>query len=302
MKKIPAHQWTNENGEVLILRFSDKNGKSYNGFQHPMTVGESVVEPKWNEAAVCGGGIHGWPWGIGLGEGKECEWESLWQVYGAKPEEVVGEIEGGQKCKFKTGTLRFLGKWDEAMKFILSGQIKWVEQWAGEKHATGDRSASSATGYRSASSATGYRSASSATGNSSASSATGDSSASSATGDSSASSATGYSSASSATGDRSASSATGYRSASSATGDRSASSATGYSSASSATGKASAAIVTGDNGRAKAGEYGCVALAWWNAKYQRYEMRCALTGAGPDSLKADVWYRLNAKGEFIEAE
>jgi len=248
MKKIPAHQWTNENGEVLILRFSDKNGKSYNGFQHPMTVGESVVEPKWNEAAVCGGGIHGWPWGIGLGEGKECEWESLWQVYGAKPEEVVGEIEGGQKCKFKTGTLRFLGKWDEAMKFILSGQIKWVEQWAGEKHATGDRSASSATGYRSASSATGYRSASSATGNSSASS------------------------------------------------------ATGYSSASSATGKASAAIVTGDNGRAKAGEYGCVALAWWNAKYQRYEMRCALTGAGPDSLKADVWYRLNAKGEFIEAE
>ena len=50
MKKIPAHQWTNENGEVLILRFSDKNGKSYNGFQHPMTVGESVVEPKWNEA------------------------------------------------------------------------------------------------------------------------------------------------------------------------------------------------------------------------------------------------------------
>jgi len=139
MKKIPAHQWTNENGEVLILRFSDKNGKSYNGFQHPMTVGESVVEPKWNEAAVCGGGIHGWPWGIGLGEGKECEWESLWQVYGAKPEEVVGEIEGGQKCKFKTGTLRFLGKWDEAMKFILSGQIKWVEQWAGEKHATGDR-------------------------------------------------------------------------------------------------------------------------------------------------------------------
>jgi len=275
MKKIPAHQWTNENGEVLILRFSDKNGKSYNGFQHPMTVGESVVEPKWNEAAVCGGGIHGWPWGIGLGEGKECEWESLWQVYGAKPEEVVGEIEGGQKCKFKTGTLRFLGKWDEAMKFILSGQIKWVEQWAGEKHATGDRSASSATGDRSASSATGYRSASSATG------------------DRSASSATGYRSASSATGDRSASSATGYSSASSATG---------YSSASSATGKASAAIVTGDNGRAKAGEYGCVALAWWNAKYQRYEMRCALTGAGPDSLKADVWYRLNAKGEFIEAE
>jgi hypothetical protein len=179
--------------------------------------------------------------------------------------------------------------------------------------ATGDRSASSATGDRSASSATGYSSASSATGDSSASSATGDRSASSATGDRSASSATGDSSASSATGDRSASSATGYSSASSATGDssassatgdRSASSATGDSSASSATGKASVAVSTGCYGKAMAGEYGCIALALWNADVKRYEMRCAETGCGDGSdgkLKAEVWYTLDEAGQFVEA-
>ena len=142
------------------------------------------------------------------------------------------------------------------------------------------------------------------TGYSSASSATGDSSASSATGDRSASSATGDRSASSATGDSSASSATGDSSASSATGDRSASSATGYSSASSATGYSSAAVVTGLYGKAMAGKYGCIALAWWNEKEERGEMRCAETGCGDGSdgkLKSEVWYTLDDDGEFVEA-
>lgn len=95
-----------------------------------------------------------------------------------------------------------------------------------------------------------------------------------------------------ATGYSSASSATGYRSASSATGDRSASSATGYS---------SSAVCTGLAGKAMAGKYGCIALAWWNQKEKRREMRCAETGCGDGSdgkLKAEVWYSLNELGEF----
>ena len=169
--------------------------------------------------------------------------------------------------------------------------------------ATGDRSASSATGGRSASSATGDRSASSATGYSSASSATGGSSASSATGYRSASSATGYRSASSATGDRSASSATGYSSTSSATGYSSTSSATGDSSASSATGYSSTSVCTGLYSKAMAGKYGCIALAWYNEKEDRSEMKCAETGCGDGSdgkLKADVWYSISDDGQFVE--
>jgi hypothetical protein len=103
--------------------------------------------------------------------------------------------------------------------------------------------------------------------------------------------------------DSSASSATGDSSASSATGYRSASSATGYSSASSATGYSSASVSTGLDSKAMAGEYGCIALAWWNEKEDRAEMRCAETGCGDGSdgkLKSEVWYQLDEKGAFVE--
>jgi hypothetical protein len=122
--------------------------------------------------------------------------------------------------------------------------------------------------------------------------------------DSSASSATGDRSASSATGDSSASSATGDSSASSATGYSSASSATGYRSASSATGDSSASICTGTDSKAMAGKFGCIALAWWNEDEERGEMRCAETGCGDGSdgkLKAEVWYKLDDAGMFMEA-
>lgn len=37
---IPIHEWTNGGDEVLVLRFSDKNGQSYGGFQHPLEIGK----------------------------------------------------------------------------------------------------------------------------------------------------------------------------------------------------------------------------------------------------------------------
>jgi hypothetical protein len=52
-----------------------------------------------------------------------------------------------------------------------------------------------------------------------------------------------------------------------------------------------------------AGKYGCIALAWWNNSDDRGEMRCTETGCGDGSdgkLKAEVWYRLNDTGEFVE--
>lgn len=76
--------------------------------------------------------------------------------------------------------------------------------------------------------------------------------------------------------------------------DRSASSATGYSSAS---------VCTGLDSNGMVGKYGCIVLAWWNETEQRGEMRCAETGCGDGSdgkLKADVWYRLDGIGQFVE--
>ena len=171
-----AHQWTHTGDEVLILRCINKDGTSYNGFVNPMKVGESIKPDTWDPDPVCGDGIHGWAWGLGLGDGKDPQWDGIWQVAGCLPKDVVGNIEGDRKCKFSKGILRFVGGWDEAMRFILPGQMELVSHIASQSnkaHATGDRSASSATGNRSASSATGYRSASSATGESSASVVTG---------------------------------------------------------------------------------------------------------------------------------
>jgi hypothetical protein len=76
------------------------------------------------------------------------------------------------------------------------------------------------------------------------------------------------------------------------------------SSASSATGDSSASVCTGGGSKAMAGKFGCIALAWWNDTDDRWEMRCAETGVGDGSdgkLKAEVWYRIDDKGNFIEA-
>jgi hypothetical protein len=50
------------------------------------------------------------------------------------------------------------------------------------------------------------------------------------------------------------------------------------------------------------GDFGCIALAWKNKKEKRMEMRCALTGSGNGSLKANVWYKLDEEGKFVEVQ
>jgi hypothetical protein len=220
-EKPAIHEWTNGGDEVLVLRFSDKDGKAYGGFQHPLTIGETVEAPDWNAQPVCGGGIHGWAWGIGLGEGKEPQWNgAMWQVYAVKAADLVGLIDGGCKCKFKTGRLAFVGDWHGAMQFILPGQMNWAYQVSGG--------------------------------------------------------------------------------AASNSGDYGAASNSGSRGAASTTSPGTAAISTGLNSKAKAAEFGCIALAWWNAAEQRVEMRCSEVGKGRGRLKPDVYYRLDDAGKFVE--
>jgi hypothetical protein len=238
-EKPAIHEWTNGGDEVLVLRFSDKDGKAYGGFQHPLTIGETVEAPDWNAQPVCGGGIHGWAWGIGLGEGKEPQWNgAMWQVYAVKAADLVGLIDGGCKCKFKTGRLAFVGDWHGAMQFILPGQMNWAYQVSGG--------------------------------------------------------------AASNSGDYGAASNSGSRGAASNSGDYGAASNSGSRGAASTTSPGTAAISTGLNSKAKAAEFGCIALAWWNAAEQRVEMRCSEVGKGRGRLKPDVYYRLDDAGKFVE--
>ena len=163
---IPVHRWTNGGNEVLVVRFVSQDGKSYGGFQHPMIVGETVTAPDWKANCNCGGGIHAWPWALGLGEGKDCDWTALWQVYGVKPEDIMqGEPELIGKVKFRAGVLRFVGKWWEATNYVLSGQMAWVHHSAwGSASSTGESGSASSTGWRGSASSTGAMGSASSTG------------------------------------------------------------------------------------------------------------------------------------------
>ena len=94
------HAHTNDEGEVLILKRIPQSRETYGGFTWPIGVGSVVECPDWNADPVCGGGLHGWPWGWGLGEGSDYDIiGDVWLVLGAKPEDVVGELEGGASVR-----------------------------------------------------------------------------------------------------------------------------------------------------------------------------------------------------------
>ena len=141
---IPRHQWTNGGTEVLIVKLVGQDGKTYNGFEWPLTVGATVEAPDWNTTPKCGGGLHGWPWGFSIGDGVEPNWSATWLVFGALPTDV---IDLGGKVKAKCGTVRFVGSWNKATEFVLSGQMAWVAHASsGAASATGESGAASATG------------------------------------------------------------------------------------------------------------------------------------------------------------
>ncbi len=154
MEITPAHKWTNKGSEVLILRCCDKDGRSYNGFQWPLEVGKPVAAPDANDKPERGGGLHGWPWGIAIGDGKDPDWvDGIWIVFGADPKKT---IDLGGKCKVPHAIVRFVGTWDKALEFILPGQMSWGRQASeGASCATGDNSASCAVGNSSCAIATG---------------------------------------------------------------------------------------------------------------------------------------------------
>jgi hypothetical protein len=113
-----------------------------------------------------------------------------------------------------------------------------------------------------------------------------------ASGDNGAATASGLRGAATASGDSGAATASGSRGAATASGDRGAATASG---------KALSAVVTGVSGKARAPEFGCIALAWWNTAKERHEMRCAMIGKREGQLKPDTWYRLDDDGKFVEA-
>jgi hypothetical protein len=294
---LDFHKHANDAGEVLILRRIPQNRITHSGFVWPSGVGSFVECSDWEPTQKCGNGLHGWPWGFGLGDG--CDYDiigDIWLVVGCKPEDVIGELEGGAKCKFRCGVIRLEGTFGDAMNAVSEGFGEYMES-INEDH-TSDLSTSAANGYGSKSAANGYGSKSAANGDGSKSAANGYGSTSAANGYGSTSAANGYGSKSAANGDGSTSAANGDGSTSAANGDGSKSAANGYGSIAEAKGQNTLAAVLGHDGKVRVGERGAFALAYY-AEENGWRFLCGKVGEG--GIKADTWYQI-VDGKLCECE
>ena len=255
-----AHKWTNKDGDVLILRGVGEDRTSHNGFQWP-AVGETVTAEDWNDKPGCGGGLHGWPWSFGVGEGRDIFGIAHWQVCAAKPEDVVGNLEKGCKCKFRTGTLVYEGDMAGAFALVRAGLEDFVRECAkNEEHGDYSQSAQS--------------------------------------GDSSKSAQSGYSSQSAQSGDYSQSAQSGDSSQSAQSGNSSQSAQSGHFSKSESIGANSVIVAAGTSCTAKVGEFGVFALRWTDSEDHP---RIAVGRVGVNGIKANVAYTVNSKGRIVKA-
>ena len=170
----PVYQWTNGGDKVLIVKCLGPGGKVFGGFPWPRSghvETPAAHDPAWGEKPSkwrdgwhpdkkCGGGLHGWPWGIGLGSGKEPDYAQDWVVFASAPSDVVAieesESKSELKVKARCGEVVYCGNWWGALDLIGPGRTNWIQHAA--------RGAASATGWRGAASATGWSGAASATG------------------------------------------------------------------------------------------------------------------------------------------
>ena len=112
--------------------------------------------------------------------------------------------------------------------------------------------------------------------------------------------ASGYSGAATASGDSGAATASGDSGAATASGNYGAATASGDSGAATASGDYGAAMSSGRNGKAQ-GKEGCALfLTYRDANWKIVHAKAAIVGQ--NGIKADTFYKLNADGEFVEAD
>ena len=169
---------------------------------------------------------------------------------------------------------------------LISEAVEWINSRVDLENKkisnTGDESVASNTGYKSVAGNTGHRSVASNTG------------------DQSVASNTGYRSVAGNTGYKSVASNVGNWSVASNTGDGSVASNVGYKSAAEVSGLQSVACALGAESKAKAAAGGAIVCVYRNDDDDLIHIRAAKVG--DDGIKADTWYTLDDKGEFVECE
>jgi len=107
----------------LIVRcFKDKTLRSKGDFQYPSTIGSVVKPTSWNRKKECGGGLHGWLFGVGSRNSAPygCENPGRWMLLKAKKNHVV---DLGGKVKCKEAVIIGIGSYNEIKIATLQNMI-----------------------------------------------------------------------------------------------------------------------------------------------------------------------------------
>jgi hypothetical protein len=167
---MKPHEYLVE-GKVLCLKCLNNkrqgmNPKTKEPFQYPES---GIVEaPDWNEKPECGGGLHGWPYALGIGSGKVPDYKGIWQVHSVDPKDGIVEIteNGGGKVKYRKAEIVYSGDSLGAIMFLHPHRIKYTELSSnGSASNSGYNGSASNSGSNGSASNSGYNGSASNSGN-----------------------------------------------------------------------------------------------------------------------------------------
>ena len=106
--------------KILVLRTCGKDMKSHGGFIYP--TGGYVEAPDWDGGKdCCGGGLHGFKWGVGDGQLANWDADAKWLVIAVDHDVLIDVTQyGGGKCKFKGGDVVFCGDRKGATDYLAA--------------------------------------------------------------------------------------------------------------------------------------------------------------------------------------
>ena len=161
----PIHQWTHDGDKVLLVKMIGKD-RTTGGKEYPVVNWPESGKVKcddWDATPRCGHGLHAWPWGMFIGDGKDPDATCLWVVLAANPADVV-QIDGG-KVKVPSCEVVFSGNMAEVMEYTMQGRIAWIVANAQDHtSSSGYRSSAASSGDSSSAASSGYRSSAASSG------------------------------------------------------------------------------------------------------------------------------------------
>ena len=263
----------------LVLRTCNSDGTSNRGFQWPLEIGSVAACDDWTDEAVCGGGLHGALYGKGKGNLLDWSESAIWMVV-EMPTDLIVDLVG--KVKAPWARVVHVGDQSSATSYLLDrGHTDvigaTVEVRKGGTATAGDHGTATAGKFGSATvgdngTATAGRHGTAIAGHFGTAT----------VGDNGSASVGDYGS---ATAEYEGKATAGYDG-----------SATAGIYGTATVGKYGTASA-GKYGTAKAGEYGQIMIDY----YCEGRRRTKVGYIGEDGLLPDVAYKLNDKGEFVEA-